>query len=138
MMPIVWDVSASFLPIKRGSVISAVRIRFTLVLVGGKIIGVCAFFRANAGVCIICMAELMIQVPGVRQRSTLWVMSIVLTSFILVSVLIVGALIMADFSLLQKDINDNRDVFSFFGAFRKQILSIENQLATYLFMRSWS
>lgn len=42
------------------SVISALSVWFRIILICGEIIGLCRFFCAHAGVCIISLGELMI------------------------------------------------------------------------------
>lgn len=77
------------------------RVWFRLKL-SGKITGLCHFVCAHACACIICLCELMILVPGVRQRLTLrgTPMSINMSSSILICILIVQPFIIVIFIVL--------------------------------------
>ena len=104
-------VPASRLSIKHHRVISAWRIWFGLILICREIIG--RFLGTDAGVRIIPLGELMVLVPGLRLRLSLRVMSIDLNRSILIVVLVLGALIIVRFTVLQRDSDSKSEVFSF-------------------------
>lgn len=124
VVPMVLIVSVfSFSIINSG--ISDLRVGFGLILVCER--SLCRFFCAYAGVYIISLGERMILAPGVRQRLTLRVISIDLNSSILISVLIMGALIIVNFTVLQRDIDSDSDVVFFFGSSEDKNLSVEKK-----------
>lgn len=105
MVPMVLLVPLSVTFVMFHMIIGALRVRFRLILVCGKIICLCRIVCAHASVCIISLGELMILVPGVRQRLTLQVpvISIDLNSSILKSILSMRTLIKVNFKALQRN-----------------------------------
>ncbi len=139
MLPVVLDISVSSLSVVHCSVIRVLRIRFRLKLVCAEIIRLCRFFGAVACVRIFSPGKRMILwllVPGVRQRSSLWVtlMSVDRSSSIPVSVLIMWVLIMICFIVLQRQ-SDFKLWFFSPSEFKKTNSYQLKQ--TYLFIRGW-
>lgn len=114
-------------------VVIALRVWFRLILICGEIIRFCRFFCAHARVCIISLGELVVLwllVPGARRRLTLRMplMSIDLSCTIPIGIVIMRALIIVSFRVLQKDIDSKGD-FVFSSEVQKtKNLSMKNTL----------